>query len=104
MVNQVSSVPYSFTAAMGAYFKSTATAEPTTGPLNIAKLLWLAPGAPGDSFVFKDEFGITKATFVATADTVAKGVYEINFIPEIRVHDFQITTLSSGTLYVYTNN
>jgi hypothetical protein len=102
MVNQVASVPYSFTGVMANYFKATATAKPSTGPINIPKVEWLAPAAPGDSFVLKNEFAQIIATFVATADTVARGVYEMNFIPAFRVHDFQVTTLSSGTLYIYT--
>jgi hypothetical protein len=97
-----SSSPYIFNAAMATTFKNTAGAQPTSGPINIAQIVWLAPMVVGDSYVLTNEFGIVISTYVATATTLQNGFYQRPFKPAVRCRDFQLTTLSSGLIFIYT--
>jgi hypothetical protein len=102
MANNVANFPYSFTTTL-ASFKAATGAAPATGPLNISQILWLAPVAAGDSFIVNNEFGQVIGTLVATAATVTTGFYSLMFQPSLRVHDFQVPTMASGTLFIYTD-
>lgn len=100
--NNVSAVPYSFTSSMDASFSQTTGALPKKGPYQLSFLYWSAPASAGDSFTVVDGQGATIATFTATAATVSQGYFVFTFSPSRTVSDFRITTLASGTLYVYT--
>ena len=77
--------------------KMSAAADAVTGIINVNFLLWHSPTAnAGDTLLVKDAAGN-----VLWADN-ADGTYYKNFCPlKNRVNGITITTMTSGTLYVY---
>lgn len=78
---------------------------PNVGPFQIDRVVWKAPVNVGDSVTIVDNYGETIFAHSASSLDVARGYYTIDFFPpqgSAVVSDFQVTAVSSGTVYVYT--
>lgn len=101
MANVVSSTPYSFTSAMAASFHNTSGSTPASGPINIQSIVWETPAHVGDEVTVTDGSGMTLAHWVANKQDVANGAVQIPLqAANAMVKDFQVTAVSSGTLYI----
>ena len=103
MANVVSSTPYSFTSAMAATFHNTVGSTPASGAINVQSVIWASPAHVGDAITITDGKGHTLLHIVANATDVANGqVSSVLAQANSSVADFQVTEISSGTLYIET--
>lgn len=105
MANDYSRNPMVFNTTMPATYKNTA-GIPNNLSIYPVKWYWTNPSATGDQIVFEDPAGlILFQTICELAPTTSGGsVGQGQFFdaPEaVRWNDFQLTTISSGTFYLY---
>lgn len=94
MANQFNTNPYSLTTTMGSSYRNTVTAGQQTNWIGFKRIYWQG-GTAAQTCVLTDGHGNTLFTF--TAASGADTVFDIAF----QTADFQVTTLASGTLYIY---
>ena len=82
----------------GGVIKFTAAADAHTGNVMINKIRWVGPSTAAHICLVKNTAG--KELFQAVADTT-KADAEVNFPGGLHAKGLVITTLGSGTLYVY---
>jgi len=94
MANQFATMPFSLTTTMGSSYRNTVAAGQQTNTLIVKRVYWTG-GTAAQSCVIQDGHGNTLITMVA-------GTGIDNNIPcDFEISDFQVTTLASGTLYIY---
>jgi hypothetical protein len=105
LANNVATTPYSFTSKMASSFHNTSGSTPASGAITIVSVTWVSPAAVGDEVTITDGSGKTLLHLVASKEDVSNG--EVNSALQVSnstVKDFQVVSLSSGTLYINTNS
>jgi hypothetical protein len=100
MSNNVSTTPYSFTSVMATSFLNTSGAVPSSGPIAITTVKWVVSTA-GQELTITDGYGRTLTHAVTSKQDAANGAVYLNV--NLMVQDFQVTGLTSGTVYVSTD-
>jgi hypothetical protein len=94
MANQFATYPLTCTTTMASSYRNTVAAGQQTNVLNLKKLQW-SGGTAAQTCVIQDGHGNTLAQLLAV--TGADTVLDLRLL----VFDFQVTTLASGTLFIY---
>lgn len=94
MANVLTSAPYKIDTASASSFR-TQGGLPSNQPIWVSSVYWLNPGTIGDVFVISGGLNLTGRCEVANQSQV------FNFVPAIMTGDFTVSTLASGTLYIY---
>src|SRR5690348_15760859 len=96
MANILTTRPLQIDTAMGASFNNGASVPK---PLRVTKLYWLNPTTVGHTLVITDAGG--NLLFSGKCEVAGQAVIH-NFTPTVRWKDFKVTTIGSGTLFIYT--
>lgn len=96
MANVLTQSPYKFDTASGTSFRGQG-GLPNSQPIWVSMIYWLNPATIGDTFVITGN-GLT---FAGRCE-VANQSQVFNLIPAVLTGDFTVSTLASGTLYIFT--
>lgn len=99
MSNNLLVNPVVITATMGSSFKASLPAVNVGVYLRVEKIIWESPATIGDQLVIEDPQG--NVLFPATCEVAGQSqIFDWVANPKIW-SDFQVTTLGSGTVYIY---
>jgi hypothetical protein len=95
MANVLTSVPYKIDTASGTSFKAQG-GLPNNQPITVTGVYWLNPVTIGDTFVISGGLVLNGRCEVAAQSQF------FQLIPGVLANDFTVSTLASGTLWIYT--